>query len=94
MCIPRKIKNNIHKLILFLMLQFILSANACAFLWKNKEIPKGNHGLDSSGKYEYMAVAPSGKTSPIFNSHDKCVEYTNKFSENFGNGTVIHRRKK
>ena len=56
-----------------------------------KEIPKGNFGLDENGKYEYVAISPSGKRSPVFGSHDKCVEYTDKHSSDFGDGTVIYR---
>jgi hypothetical protein len=58
------------------------------------------HGVAKSyvevvnGKYEYIALSPSGKLSPIFSSHDKCAAYTRKHSKKFGDGTVIHRRLK
>jgi hypothetical protein len=47
-----------------------------------------------NGKYEYIAMSPSGEFSPIFSSHDECAAYTRKHSKKFGDGTVIHRRLK
>ena len=55
-------------------------------------VPEGNYGQDSGGAWQYMAVSPSGKKSPVFNSHDECAAYTQKHSDDFGTGTVIHRR--
>ena len=78
----------------FLFITLTLTSDVSAFGGKSKEIPKGNHGQDLNGKYEYIAVSPSGKLSPIFSSHDKCAAYTMKHSKKFGEGTVIHRRLK
>jgi len=75
----------------FFVLIALLSLCGCD---SRKEIPKGNFGLDENGKYEYMAISPSGKRSPVFGSHDKCVDYTDKHSSDFGDGTVIHKREK
>lgn len=77
-----------------LFITLTLAGEVSAFWGKSKEIPKGNYAQDVNGKYEYIAVSPSGKLSPIFSSHDKCAAYTMKHSKKFGEATVIHRRLK